>query len=124
MEAGVGTFLVFAGIAGAFGIGSIFLNRLFGARRRRSYLQATTYECGEEAEGEAQIDFPTQHYTFAIVFVAVDVIGFILALWGLSFRPTLAAGWSWWPTIFAFGFTALALTGIYYALHGERRWVV
>ena len=121
MEAGVVTFLVFLGIASAFGVGSIFANRMLGAKPRRSYLQHTTYECGEEAEGEAQIDFPTQHYTFAIIFVAVDVIGFILALWAVTFRALASA---WWPTFIAFGFTALALAGIYYALSGEKRWVV
>lgn len=124
MEPGIGTFLVFAGIATAFGGGSIFANRMLGAKRRKSYLQSTTYECGVEAEGEAQIDFPTQHYAFAIVFVAVDVLGFILALWALTFRSGNSVNVSWWPTLFAFGFTALALVGIYYALAGERRWVV
>lgn len=124
MEPGIGTFLLFGGIATAFGVGSIAANRVLGARRRKSYLQPTTYECGVEAEGEAQIDFPTQHYAFAIVFVAVDVLGFVLALWALTFRTTNAISVSWWPTIFAFGFTALALVGIYYALSGERRWVV
>jgi NADH:ubiquinone oxidoreductase subunit 3 (subunit A) len=114
-------FLVFAAIAGVFGVGSIIANRSLGAKPRRSYLQALTYECGQEPEGEAQIDFPTQHYTFAIVFVAVDVIGFLLALWGLTFR-TLQT--SWLPTGIAFGFTALVLAGIYYALSGEKRWVV
>ena len=121
MEAGVTTFLVFAGIAAVFGVGSIVANRTLGAPARRSYLQRTTYECGEEAEGEAQIDFPTQHYTFAIVFVAVDVLGFVLALWGLTFRGINSA---YGPTLIAFGFTALALAGIYYALQGERRWVL
>ena len=76
-----------------------------GARRRKSYLQLTTYECGEEAEGEAQIDFPTQHYTFAIVFVAVDILGFLLALWALTFRGANSA---WYPVFIAVGFTALA----------------
>ncbi|MGB6500414.1 MAG: NADH-quinone oxidoreductase subunit A [Thermoplasmata archaeon] len=121
MGAGVTTFLVFAVVAGAFGVGSLFANRMLGARRRQSYLQYTTYECGEEAEGEAQIDFPTQHYTFAIVFVAVDVLGFILALWGLTFRGPNSA---WFPVFIALAFTALAITGIYYALSGEKRWVV
>ncbi len=121
MEPGITTFLVFAAIAAAFGVGSIAANRMLGARARRSYLQATTYECGEEAEGEAQIDFPTQHYTFAIVFVAVDVIGFILALWGLTFRGVNS---SLVPMFVAFGFTGLAMVGIYYALQGEKRWVV
>ncbi len=121
MEAGVTTFLVFAGVAAIFGVGSIIGNHMLGAKKRQSYLQKTTYECGEEAEGEAQIDFPTQHYTFAIVFVAVDVMGFILALWGLTFRGANSA---WFPVFIAIAFTALAITGIYYALSGEKRWVV
>jgi NADH-quinone oxidoreductase subunit A len=118
---GVLTFLVFGAVAVAFGVGSILGNRALGARRRRAYLQDLNYECGQEPEGETQIDFPTQHYTFAIVFVAVDIIGFILALWGLNYR-TINSGWL--PTFVAFGFTALAITGIYYALRGEKRLVV
>jgi NADH:ubiquinone oxidoreductase subunit 3 (subunit A) len=114
-------FLVFVVLAAIFGVGSVIANRMLGAKPRRAYLQPLTYECGQEPEGEAQIDFPTQHYTFAIVFVAVDVIGFLLALWGLTFR---ALRTSWGPTLIAFGFTALVLAGIYYALSGERRWVV
>src|SRR5690348_18162720 len=102
MEAGLTTFLVFAGVAGVFGVGSIDANRVMGARSRPSYLQHTTYECGEEAEGEAQIDFPSQHYTFAIVFVAVNVIGFVLALWGLTFRGVNS---NFLPMVIAFGFT-------------------
>ncbi|MFZ0892703.1 MAG: NADH-quinone oxidoreductase subunit A [Thermoplasmata archaeon] len=121
MDAGVTTFLVFALVAAIFGVGSITANHLLSARGRKSYLQLTTYECGEEAEGEAQIDFPTQHYTFAIVFVAVDVIGFILALWGLTFRGINS---SWYPVFIAFAFAALVIAGIYYALSGEKRWVV
>jgi len=121
MGAGIDTFLVFGAIATAFGIGSIIANRVFGAKSRKSYLQYTTYECGEEPEGEAQIDFPTQHYTFAIVFVAVDVIGFVLALWALTFRTVNDAAV---PILVAVGFTALALAGIYYALSGEKKWVV
>ncbi len=121
MDAGVTTFLVFALVATVFAVGSLAANRMLGAKRRRSYLQLTTYECGEEAEGEAQIDFPTQHYTFAIVFVAVDVLGFVLALWGLTFR---GVNGGWYPVFVAVGFTALAITGIYYALSGEKRWVV
>ncbi len=119
--ADIETFLVFLAIAAAFGVGSIIANRTLGAKARRSYLRLETYECGEEAEGEAQIDFPTQHYTFAIVFVAVDVLGFILALWALTFRGVNDAEY---PVFIAVVFTLLALAGIYYALSGEKRWVV
>ena len=121
MDAGVTTFIVFAVIATLFAVGSLVANYVLGARRRSSYLQLTTYECGEEPEGEAQIDFPTQHYTFAIVFVAVDVLGFVLALWGLTFRGVNSG---WYPVFIAVAFTGLAVTGIYYALSGEKRWVV
>ncbi len=121
MAADTETFLVFVAIAAVFGIGSLVANRLLGAKAHRSYLRLTTYECGEEAEGEAQIDFPTQHYTFAIVFVAVDILGFVLALWALTFRGVNSA---FYPIFIAFGFTALALAGIYYALSGEKRWVI
>jgi NADH:ubiquinone oxidoreductase subunit 3 (subunit A) len=121
MGAGVTTFLVFGLVATAFGVGSLLGNRALGANRRKAYLQALTYESGQEPEGETQIDFPTQHYTFAIVFVAVDVIGFVLALWGVNFRTVNDA---WLPIFIAFGFTALAIVGIYYALVGEKRFVV
>ena len=124
MDAAVATFLIFGAVAVVFGVGSLYANQVLGARSRRSYLQATTYECGEEAQGEAQIDFPTQHYTFAIIFVAVDVIGFILALWALNFRSAVVVSSEWGPTAIAVGFTALALVGIYYALQGEKRWVI
>ena len=127
-DAGLASYLVFVFIACAFGIGSLILNKLFGARRRRSYLQDTTYECGEEPEGEAQIDFPSQHYVFAIVFVAVDVVGFILLLWASSFAALTSGplrSLNLLPMVgIAVGFTLLALAGIYYALRGERKlWV-
>jgi NADH:ubiquinone oxidoreductase subunit 3 (subunit A) len=116
------TFLFFVLVAAAFGGGSILLNRTLGARRRRSYLQLTTYESGQEPEGEAQIDFPSSHYVYALVFVAVDILGFVLALWAVSFR-TYVASWLTFAVI-AGGFTVLALTGIYYVLRGERSvWV-
>ena len=53
--------------------------------------------------------------------VPVDVLGFILALWGLTFRGVNSG---WYPVFIAVAFTALAITGIYYALSGEKRWVV
>ncbi len=116
------TFLFFLLVAAAFTVGSLVLNRTLGARRRRSYLQLTTYESGQEPEGEAQIDFPSSHYVYALVFVAVDVLGFILALWAVSFR-TYAGAWLTFLVV-AGGFTLLALTGIYYVLRGERSvWV-
>lgn len=122
MDAGTESFLVFAAIAVIFGVGSLIANRIFGAKRVRSYLQETTYECGEEAAGSAQVDFPSHHYVFAIVFVAVDVMGFVLALWAVSIRA-LANLWVIPAGVVAL-FTAFALVAIYYVLRGEQSmWV-
>lgn len=124
MDAGTESYLVFAVIAGVFAVATLVMNRWLGARPVTSYLQDTTYECGEEAEGEAQIDFPSHHYVFAIVFVAVDVMGFILALWAVSLK--VLVGLSEWvvPTLIVGLFTVIALIGIYYVLRGEKSlWV-
>jgi NADH-quinone oxidoreductase subunit A len=124
MDAGTESFLVFAVIAFAFGVGSIILNRLLGARRVKSYLQDLTYECGEEAEGSAMVDFPTHHYVFAIVFVAVDVLGFFLALWAVSLKAFAAAGVWLIPSLVVGIFTVVSLLAIYYVLRGEHSlWV-
>ncbi len=124
MDAGTESFLVFAVIAFAFGIGSIILNRMLGARKVKSYLQDLTYECGEEAEGSAMVDFPTHHYVFAIVFVAVDVLGFFLALWAVSLTVLAKLGVWLIPALVVGVFTAVSLLGIYYVLRGEQSlWV-
>lgn len=122
MDSGTLGFLVFIGVSVGFALGSVIMNQIFGAKRKYSYLQRTTYECGQEPEGEAQIDFPSAHYIYAIVFVAVDILGFVLALWAVSFRAFHEA-WSTFAVILG-GFTLLALAGIYYVLRGERSlWV-
>jgi NADH:ubiquinone oxidoreductase subunit 3 (subunit A) len=124
MDAGTESFLVFGAIAAVFVVATLILNRLLGAPKTSSYLQGTTYECGEEAEGEAQVDFPSHHYVFAIVFVAVDVLGFLLALWAVSLRAMVGASDWVTPAIIICVFTSVALVGIYYVLRGEKSlWV-
>ncbi|MCK5547716.1 MAG: NADH-quinone oxidoreductase subunit A, partial [Thermoplasmata archaeon] len=53
--------------------------------RKPSELKFTTYECGEEPIGEAQIQFHFQYYMFAIIFVVFDVVAVFLLLWALMF---------------------------------------
>jgi NADH-quinone oxidoreductase subunit A len=124
MDAGTESFLVFGAIAVVFVVATLILNKMLGATKVKSYLQGTTYECGEEPEGEAQVDFPSHHYVFAIVFVAVDVLGFLLALWAVSLHQ-LVANQEWVTPAAIIGvFTAVALIGIYYVLRGEKSlWV-
>ncbi len=124
MDAATESFLVFAVLCGVFAVSSLLLNRMLGAKRVLSYLQDTTYECGEEAEGEAQIDFPSHHYVYAIVFVAVDVMGFVLALWAVSLRALVFLNEWIVPTVIVGVFTMIAMIGIYYVLRGEKSlWV-
>ena len=122
MDTGAEAFLIYMAIAVVFVVATLILNRMLGARKPRTYLQDTTYECGEEAEGEAQVDFPSHHYVFAVVFVAVDVFGFLLALWAVSLSSLLDY---WQTTASIVGvFTVIALIGIYYVLRGEKSlWV-
>ncbi len=48
--------------------------------------QLDTYECGEEAEGDAWIRFHPRYYLVALVFVVFDVEAAFLLPWALHLR--------------------------------------
>jgi len=45
----------------------------------------TTYECGEEPIGQAQIQFDVQYYIYALLFVVFDVETVFLYPWAVVF---------------------------------------
>jgi NADH-quinone oxidoreductase subunit A len=45
----------------------------------------TTYECGEEPIGKAQIQFDVQYYIYALLFVVFDVETVFLYPWAVVF---------------------------------------
>src|SRR2546427_8002432 len=70
--------VIFALIALLFPLGTFFATRLFRPDHPTP-LKDLTYECGEEPEGEAQIQFHFQYYMFGLIFVVFDVAaGFLL----------------------------------------------
>src|SRR5437879_13177287 len=72
--------VIFALIALLFPLGTFFATRLFRPDHPTP-LKDLTYECGEEPEGEAAIQFHFQYYMFALIFVVFDVAAVFLVLW-------------------------------------------
>lgn len=75
---------IFVAIAIIFPILVYFITRLVRPDRP-SPLKDTTYECGEEPIGEAQIQFGFSYYMFALIFVVFDVAAVFLMLIALVF---------------------------------------
>jgi len=53
---------------------------------RESEEKLTTYECGENPEGSAWIQFNIRFYVFALIFVIFDVEAAFLLPWAVVFR--------------------------------------
>ncbi len=81
--------LIFAIICIIFPPVTYLLNRLFRPGKR-TLLKDSTYECGEEPIGTAQIQFTFQYYMYAILFVAFDVVVVFLVLWALVFDSSMS----------------------------------
>lgn len=83
---------VFLAIAIAFPLGPILLARLWAAKyspQKPGEQKNATYECGLESKGDAMIQFKSQYYLYAIIFLIFDVetiflLPFAVAFTGLS----------------------------------------
>src|SRR5262245_11069447 len=53
---------------------------------RFSEEKLTTYECGENPEGSAWIQFNIRFYVFALIFIVFDVEAVFLFPWAVVFR--------------------------------------
>ena len=53
---------------------------------RFSEEKLTTYECGENPEGSAWIQFNIRFYVFALIFIIFDVEAIFLMPWAVVFR--------------------------------------
>jgi NADH:ubiquinone oxidoreductase subunit 3 (subunit A) len=54
--------------------------------RRFSEEKLTTYECGENPQGNAWIQFNIRFYVFALIFIVFDVEAVFLFPWAVVFR--------------------------------------
>ncbi len=53
---------------------------------RASEEKLTTYECGEESQGSAWIQFNIRFYVFALIFIVFDVEAVFLLPWAVVFK--------------------------------------
>ena len=77
--------LAFAVVA----IGFLAFNLVFWWAIRPSRFseeKLTTYECGENPEGSAWVQFNIRFYVFALIFIVFDVEAVVLFPWAAVFR--------------------------------------
>jgi NADH:ubiquinone oxidoreductase subunit 3 (subunit A) len=87
--------------------------------RRFSEEKLTTYECGENPEGSAWIQFNIRFYVFALIFIVFDVEAVFLFPWAVVFRQL-------GPLAFAEGLVfigILAVALVYVWRKGDLEWV-
>jgi NADH-quinone oxidoreductase subunit A len=79
----------------------------------------TTYECGENPQGSAWIQFNIRFYVFALIFIVFDVEAVFLLPWAVVFREL---GWLAFVEGLVFiGILAVAL--VYVWRKGDLEWV-
>ena len=63
----------------------LFLQRLL-APSSKGALKLSTYECGEEVEGSAWVQFNIRFYVIALIFLIFDVEVVLLFPWAVVFK--------------------------------------
>jgi NADH:ubiquinone oxidoreductase subunit 3 (subunit A) len=80
--------LIFAGVALLFPVMPLLLAwmwRRFFQPPKPGPAKNATYECGVESLGEAQIQFHSQYYLYAIIFLIFDVESIFLVPFAVAF---------------------------------------
>ncbi len=80
-----GTILVFLAVALLLGFTVLGLNRLLMPYRPNA-VKNSTYECGNEPVGDAQIRYNVRFYIFALLYVVFAVEAAFLFPWAVVFR--------------------------------------
>jgi NADH-quinone oxidoreductase subunit A len=86
---------------------------------RFSEEKLTTYECGENPQGSAWVQFNIRFYVFALIFIVFDVEAVFLLPWAVVFK-------SIGPVAFVEGliFIAILVVGLAYVWRkGDLEWV-
>lgn len=119
MEASWNAATAFVAVAAAIAFGTLGAARVLRVRARNAPpTRDTTYECGEEPEGVAQVRFHPRYYVVALVFVVFDVEAAFMLPWALNVR-----GGGSIAIIEMFLFVGVLLLGWAYALRkGALKW--
>ena len=118
--------LVFIAVA----IGFLVVNLLAWKVLRPSRFseeKLTTYECGENPQGSAWVQFNIRFYVFALIFIVFDVEAVFLLPWAVVFgelsRPAPGVV-SWLPFIEGLVFITILVVGLAYVWRkGDLEWV-
>lgn len=90
---------------------------------RFSEEKLTTYECGENPQGSAWIQFNIRFYVFALIFIVFDVEAVFLLPWAVVFR-TLSHTQGLLPFGEGLVFIAILVVGLGYVWRkGDLEWV-
>ena len=76
---------IFIILSVAFIAFALFLQHLI-APAKRSALKDSPYECGEEAEGSAWVQFNIRFYVIALIFIVFEVEVVLLFPWAVVFK--------------------------------------
>src|ERR1700752_475676 len=80
--------VIFIGVAVTFPLMPLALARLwrkFFQPPKPGVQKSATYECGVESIGDAQIQFQSQYYLYAIIFLIFDVEAVFLVPFAVAF---------------------------------------
>jgi NADH-quinone oxidoreductase subunit A len=111
----------------AFGVILCGLMMGLGALLRPSNPQRaklTTYECGEEVEGDSWINFNIRFYLVALIFVVFDVeVAFIYPV-AAVFKKWVAEGNGLFALVEIVVFVGILLLGLVYVwVKGDLQWI-
>ncbi len=106
----------------------LFLAKLIRPNRPNEE-KLTTYESGEEPDGNANVRFNIRFYVIALIFILFDVEIIFLFPWATVFgNKRLIAEtdglWGWFSLVEMFVFVGVLLIGLAYAwIKGHLDWV-
>ena len=112
----LGIFLAIAIIFPLLLIGLPLLLRYSGViPKNPSEAKQDTYECGMKPFKEAWTQFNFHYYTFAILFVVLDVMSVFIFPWAVKFAGLENRGDQIWALVAVIVFVVILLIGFLYA---------
>jgi len=118
-------------LIGVAGILLVLFTLLLGkilSPKKPTVEKLSTYECGEEAVGNAWIQFNPRFYVIALVFLLFDVELLFIFPWATVFGQaeliTADTRWGWFALLEMAVFVGILITGLVYVWKkGDLEWI-
>jgi NADH-quinone oxidoreductase subunit A len=122
-----GKILVFL-ITGFILVGLTFFASRMIAPHNPTPEKLTSYECGEEPEGNSWIQFNPKFYVIALIFLLFDVEMVFIFPWATVFGNheiiQIAKNWGWFSLAEMFLFMGILILGLVYVwVKGDLDWI-